>query len=193
MTLLDTLFAQGVRALREPRAAAADVIALAPPREALVPAMLLVTVISVLINAGAEAVAPTPLGRIPHFQLTVFLLVLFVSFAFAVCKTGQVLGGIGTCSDSLLLAVFFQAIFVPAQVLQVFLMVVSPFLASLLALFLFGFGIWVNLNFIAALHGFSTLGKAVGVMLLASVVVALIMAIVAPIIGINLFGGMSGV
>ena len=112
MTLLETLYSQGVRAWREPRAAAADVLALSPPREALIPAMLLVTVLSVIINAGAEAIAPSPLGAIPHFQLTVFMLALFVAFAMAVCKIGRAMGGIGHCSESLLLAIFFQAIFV---------------------------------------------------------------------------------
>ena len=193
MTLLETLYSQGVRAWREPRAAAADVLALSPPREALIPAMLLVTVLSVIINAGAEAIAPSPLGAIPHFQLTVFMLALFVAFAMAVCKIGRAMGGIGQCSDSLLLAVFFQAIFVPAQVLQVVLLAVSPIVASFFAVFLFFFGIWVNLNFIAALHGFSSLGKSLGVLILSSVAVAIIMMLVAPLIGISLFGGIPNV
>jgi len=188
MTLLDTLLAQGVRAWREPREAAADVMALGVPREAMVPGLLLIVVVSVIINALAEMLSPSPMSVISHFQMTVFLLVLFATFAFAVCKVGQAFDGAGSCSDSLLLAVFFQAIFVPAQMLQVVLIAVAPGLASLFALFLFGFGIWVNINFIAALHGYPTLGKAFGVLIAASFVVAIAMILVAPVIGISLFG-----
>ena len=108
MTLLDTLYSQGARAFREPRAAAADVMALGVPRDALVPALLLIVVLSVIINAVAEVIAPSPMSTVSHFQMTLFLLVLFATFAFAVCKVGQALGGVGTWQDSLLLAVFYR-------------------------------------------------------------------------------------
>lgn len=193
MNLLDTLFSQGVRAWREPRAAAADVIALGVPREALVPALLLVVVVSVIINAAAEAIAPSPMSVISHFQMTVFLLALFVTFAFAVCKVGQAMDGVGKCEDSLLLAIFFQAIFIPAQVLQVALMVAMPAIAGLFALFLFVFGMWVNVNFVSALHGFPTLGKGFGVLLIASFIVAVVMLLIAPLVGVSLLGELPNV
>ncbi|MEL7462414.1 MAG: hypothetical protein AAGJ39_15805, partial [Pseudomonadota bacterium] len=60
-----------------------------------------------------------------------------------------------------------------------------------LAIFLFG--LWVNVNFVAALHGFPGLGKALGVLVLASFVVAFVMAFAAPLIGISLFGGVPNV
>ena len=193
MTLVETLFSQGARAFREPRAAAADLIALGIPREVLLPAMLLVVVLSVIINAVAEALAPSLMSTVTHFQMTVFLLALFVAFALAMCKVGQALGGIGQCQDSLLLAVFFQAIFIPLQIFQVVLLAISPVLASFLALFLYVLGIWVNINFIAALHGYSSLGKAFGVMILSSLVVAVVMMLVAPLVGISLFGAVPNV
>lgn len=188
MTLLDSLISQGVRAFREPREAAADVIALGVPREALVPALMVVVILSVLVNAAAELVAPTPLATISHFQLAVFLLLLFASFAAAICKVGQMMGGMGTWQDSLLLAIFFQAVFLPAQALQVLLIIIVPPVASLFGLAIFLFGLWVNVNFVAALHGFPGLGKALGVLILASFVVAFVMAFAAPLIGISLFG-----
>ena len=189
MTLLDSLLSQGMRAWREPRQAAADVIALGVPRDALVPGLVVVVILSALINAAAEYLAPSPLGSLTHYQMAVFLLVLLAAFALGVCKIGQAMGGIGTCSDSLLLAVFFQAMFIPAQILQVVLMGTAPVLAGLLAMFLFFFGIWVNVNFIAALHGFPTLGKAVAVLVFASFVVAIALLGVAPLLGISLFAG----
>lgn len=193
MTLLEALYAQGARVFREPRAAAADVIALGVPREALVPGLFAIVIISVLINAVAEAIAPSPMSVISHFQMTVFLLVLFVTFAASVYKVGQAMGGVGTWQDSLLLSIFFQAVFIPAQVLQVILMATMPAVAGLFGLFLFVFGLWVNINFIAALHGFSSLGRAFGVLILGSFVVAVVMMLVAPLIGISFFGGVPNV
>ncbi|MEM8801138.1 MAG: YIP1 family protein [Pseudomonadota bacterium] len=193
MTLLDSLVSQGVRAFREPREAAADVIALGVPRDVLVPGLMVIVILSVMLNALGEAVAPTPLASITHFQMSVFLLILFVSFAAAVFKVGQAMGGLGEWQDSLLLAIFFQAVFLPAQALQVLLIIIVPPIASLFGLAIFLFGLWVNVNFIAALHGFPSLGKALGVLVLASVVVAFVMAFAAPLIGISLFGGAPGV
>lgn len=193
MTLIETLYAQGARAFREPRAAAADVIALGVPREALVPGLFAVVALSVLINAAAEMIAPSPMSMITPFQMTVFLLVLFVSFAAAVYKVGQAMGGVGTWQDSLLLAIFFQAVFIPAQVLQVILIATMPAVAGLFGLFLFVFGFWVNVNFIAALHGFTSLGRAFGVLILGSFVVAVVMILVAPLVGISILGGVPNV
>lgn len=188
MTLLDSLISQGVRAFREPRKAAADVIALGVPREALVPGLMVVVILSVVLNAVAEAVAPTPLGVISHFQLTVFLLILFVSLAASVYKVGQMMGGVGQWHDSLMLAIFFQAIFLPLQAMQVLLVITLPALASFLGLGIFVFGIWVNVNFVAALHGFPGLVKALAVLLLGSLVAGFIMAFAMPLIGISFFG-----
>ncbi|MEO1026572.1 MAG: hypothetical protein AAFX07_13565 [Pseudomonadota bacterium] len=146
MTLLDSLVSQGVRAFREPREAAADVIALGVPRDVLVPGLMVIVILSVMLNALGEAVAPTPLASITHFQMSVFLLILFVSFAAAVFKVGQAMGGLGEWQDSLLLAIFFQAVFLPAQALQVLLIIIVPPIASLFGLAIFLFGLWVNVN-----------------------------------------------
>ena len=180
MTLLESLYAQGVRALREPRAAAADVLALGIPREALVPGLFAVVAISVILNTISEMLAPSPFVVITPFQMMVLLTVMMTAFSFAVAKTGQYMGGLGTFQDSLLLMIFLQAMFLPAVALQIVLFVIFPALAGLFILVVMVFLTWVHVNFIAALHGFPTLGKAFGVLLMAVVLTFFVLMFVAP-------------
>ena len=192
MTLLDSLVAQGKRAFREPRAAAADMLALGFPKEALAPALLLVVVISVLLSAASDVIAPPPV-KMPYFKMAFLVLLIFTSFSFAIAKVGKMMGGVGTFPDSLLLAIFFQAVFIPVQALQIALLLFSAELSAFLAFGIIVFGFWININFIAALHGFESLGRALVVLLLASVGLAFFLAMVTPFLGISLTGGAVGV
>lgn len=180
MTLIDSLLSQGLRAFREPRAAAADVIALGIPREAMAPALFLVVVLSVILNSVIELLAPNPMIRMTPFQMSILVVVMMVAFAYTVFKAGQMMGGIGSFQDSLLLMVFLQALFLPAAALQVVLFFVSPGLAGLFIVAVMLFLTWVQINFIAALHGFSSIGPAIGVMIVAMVSTFAVMVLVAP-------------
>ena len=192
MTLFDSLIMQGKRAFREPRATAADVLALGVPKEALAPALLLVVVVSVLLSAASDMITPPPVAM-SYFRMALLMMIIFTSFSLAIAQVGKMMGGVGTFSDSLLLAIFFQAIFIPVQALQVVLMLVSIEVAALLSFAIIIFGFWVNVNFIAALHGFETLGRALAVLLFASFAVAIFLVLVTPLLGISLTGGAVGV
>ncbi len=180
MTLIESLYAQGVRALREPRAAAADVLALGIPREALVPGLFAVVAISVILNSLSETLAPSPFVVITPFQMVILLSVMMVVFSYSVTKAGHFLGGLGTFQDSLLLMIFLQAMFLPAVALQILLFVLMPTLAGLFILAVMIFLTWVHVNFIAALHGFPTLGRAFGVLVLAVIMTFFVLMFVAP-------------
>ena len=180
MTLIDSLLSQGIRALREPRAAAADVIALGVPREAMAPALLLVVALSVILNSVTQTLAPNPLVQMTPFQMTILVVVMMLAFAYTVFKAGQMMGGIGSFQDSLILMIFLQALFLPAAVIQVALFMVSPGLAGLFIVVVMLFLTWVQINFIAALHGFSSIGPAIGVMIMAMVSTFAVMVLVAP-------------
>lgn len=192
MTLIESLIAQGKRAFREPRQAAADVIALGFPREALAPALFLVVVISVLLTAAADMITSNPFAM-SYFRMALLITIIFLSFSFAIAKIGQMMSGVGTFPDSILLAIFFQAIFIPLQIVQIILLLFSPVLATFLAYAIVVIGFWINLNFIAALHGYQSLGRALGVLLLASVAVALCLVLITPLLGINIAGSAVGV
>ena len=182
MTLIESLYAQGVRALREPRAAGADIIALGVPREALAPGLFAVVAISVILNTVSEALAPSPFVIITPFQMAILLTLMMVSFSFAIAKIGQLMGGLGRFHDALLLMIFLQVMFLPAVALQLVLSVVTPALASLVTLVVMIFLTWVHLNFIAALHGFTSLGRSFGVLVLSVVATFFVLMFVAPLL-----------
>lgn len=192
MTLLDSLIAQGRRAFSEPRQAAADVLALGFPKEALAPALMLVVVVTVLLSALSDMIV-TPPFPMSYFRMALLMLIIFTSFSFAIAQIGKMMGGVGSFPDSLLLAVFFQAIFIPVQSIQIGLLLVSTEVSALLSFGIIIFGLWVNVNFIAALHGFQSLGRACGVFFLASVAVAVFLLLVTPFLGVSLTGGAVGV
>lgn len=182
MTLIESLYAQGVRALREPRAAGADIIALGIPREALAPALFAIVAISVILNTASEALAPSPFVIITPFQMAILLTVMMVVFSFAIAKTGQFMGGLGVFQDALLLMIFLQAMFLPAVALQLVLALVMPALAGLVMLVVMIYLTWVHVNFIAALHGFTSLGRAFGVLLMSVVVTFFVLMFIAPLL-----------
>ncbi len=180
MTLLDSLFAQAQRAYTEPRAAGADVLALGVPREVLVPALFTVVIFSVILNTISETLAPSPFVVITPFQMVMLLTVMLGVFSFAIAKAGQWLGGVGVFHDSLLLVIFQQAMFLPAVAIQLVLFIILPALAGLFILFVMIYLTWVQINFIAALHGFETLGRAIGVLLMAIGMTFIALMFVAP-------------
>jgi len=186
MTLLETLFAQTARAMREPREAAADIIALDVPREAVVPAFALMSLISVILLLLSEAVAPTVLSLWSPFQLTALFLLLYGGLAFTTCRIGRMMDGIGTCPDALLLITLMLAVFVPIKVVHTVFLVVSLPLAGLLSIFLFFYSIWINVMLVAALHGYENLGKAVAVSVLSWIAVGILLAFLGPLLGINM-------
>jgi len=175
MTLIESLYAQGIRALRQPRAAAADVLQLGVPREALAPALLLVAVLAVLLDYGLGfAIPDVTLAGSPFRMLFIYMAVT-VAFSVAVTVVGRWFGGSGTFEDALLLTIFLQAMLIPASALQIVLALVVPFVALL---FIFAVAVllfWIQVNFVAALHGFSGLGRAFAVTLIVSFAVALLL------------------
>ena len=79
-----------------------------------------------------------------------------VAFSFAIARIGQFMGGGGSFPDALLLMILLQVMFLHAAALQLVLAVVTPALAGLVTLAVMIFLTWVHLNFIAALHGFTS-------------------------------------
>ncbi len=176
MTLIESLIAQGVRALREPRAAAADILALGIPREALVPGLLLISIIGVVLDTVLMAAIPEVGLHQSPFRTAVFYMTTSVVFSLSLAQVGKWMGGLGGFQDALTLVAFMQAMLLPASAVQIVLAMASPQLAMVFMIGVGVFLIWVQINFVAALHGFRSLGRAFVVTLIASFVAFLIAA-----------------
>ncbi len=121
-----------------------------------------------------------PLIRIPF--VTALMQAGFLLLTVVACfQVGRGFGGRGSFADSLLVLVWLQTILIGLQILQLLVGVVMPLLADLLSLITLMATFWLVTHFIAALHGFRSLGLVflavivtlVGMVILMAVILAL--------------------
>ncbi len=178
-----------VQALKEPREAATTMLSMGVPRQALWPAFLLLVVLSVILMSVSNATSgPTGAAIFSPFALVGMSAIAGAASVFAVFRVGQLMGGTGSFEEALLLTVFLQGIIFVGQVIEVFLFFTLTPISSLFSIVLLVLTFWLNLNFIATLHGFSSLGRAFVVLLLASLAVAVVLGIAMQMAGVELVG-----
>ena len=185
--MLNLFLPVGRQALTEPREAAATILSMGIPREAYWPAFFLLVVLSVLLNEVMTLVSPIA-SDIPTMSPGVMgLLTALISAVsiWAVWKVGQTAGGTGSFEETLLLTVFLQSILFAGQLVELVLLLVVPVLAGLFSVGLVVFAFWLNINFIATLHGFASLWKAFGVLMMATLGVALVLIFLMTLTGIG--------
>ncbi len=187
MSLEQALFSIGRQAYREPREAAVRLLSLGVPREVIWPSFALIVLVSVVMGGLGDMLLPVPPDAVmSYFAMTMLLAVVFLSYALAVWKIGSKMGGKGSFEESLLVGVFFQAALLPAQFIQLLLAVFLPTLAGLYAIALLLFGIWINVNFIDALHGYASFMKSLGVLVLASFAAAIALMVTVALLGVSI-------
>ena len=185
--MLSAFLSLGRQALSEPREAASTLLSMGVPREAHWPAFFLLVILSVLLNEIVTLMSPVePLAFVlpPAVMVLLTALISAVSI-WAVWKVGQSMGGRGTFEETLLLTIFLQAILFAGQLVELGLMVVMPVLAGLFSIALIVFAFWLNINFIATLHGFASLWRAFAVLMLATLGVALVLVFLMTLTGIG--------
>jgi hypothetical protein len=179
------------QALREPREAATTLLSMGVPRSALWPAFgALVALSVILISVGglAPSAVPSATAIMSPFALATMSGIAGAASVFAVWKVGASMGGTGSLQETLLLTVFLQSIIFAGQLIELVLVFVMPPIAGLFSIGLVVLTFWLNINFIAALHGFPSLWKALGVLLLASLGVALVLIFAMSLFGVQVMG-----
>lgn len=176
-------------AYRDPREAAVRLLSLGLPGAAVWPAFGVIILVSVLVGGIGDTIAPPAAGQpVSYFLLCVLLGVIFLAFAVGVWKIGEAFGGKGSFEETMIVGIFFQAVLLPLQAVHLALAIVVPGVAGLFGILLLFYGVWVNVNFIDALHGFASFGKSLGVLILASFVAAIALLLVIVLVGGSLGG-----
>lgn len=190
MTLtLNNLVAMAWRSVKNPREGAAEVLALGIPREALWPALALVVVLSILLaNVAAllfagDAAAAMPVGPAATGFIQLALLVVMV---FAVFWIGRAMGGTGSFEESVLIVAWLQFIMVCLQVVQAGILVVSTSVAEIFGLLGVLLFLWLLTNFVAVLHGFSSLFQVFVMILISAFGIAFGLSIILTLIGVTM-------
>lgn len=183
-----TLISLARQGYREPREVGVQLLSLGVPREALWPAFGVVISLSVLMGAVRDLFYAAPEGaEVSYFALAAVLGAVFLTFLWGVWQAGRVMGGTGMFEESLLIGVFFQAMILPLQAVQIVLDIALPGLVEFYSIVLVIYGIWINAHLVDALHGFGSFGKSLAVLFIATCAAA-----VTLVLGISLLSQSFG-
>ncbi|MBF9060138.1 YIP1 family protein [Rhodobacterales bacterium HKCCSP123] len=178
-----------------PREGAETVLALGLPRQVLWLAFALVVVLSMLLGdilylvAGLpdDGALTGPLGASPVVMGLVQGAFLFL-MAHAVTHVGRMFGGTGRFEEALALVVWLQFIFICVQVLQLVAVIIVPPMAAIITLLAVGLFFWLLVNFIATLHGFTSLGMVFVMTILSGFTILFVLSLVLTLLGITFEG-----
>ena len=174
--------------IKTPQEGASAILNFAPNRVAIWYMLALVVILSVLLAQGTnllfggDVAGPFTMSPI---SLGIIQGVLLIVMIYATYWIGRAFGGSGSLEETMLLVTWLQFILVCVQVAQTLAMVVMPPFAGLIgvaALFIF---FWLLVNFIAVLHGFSSLGLVFAGIILSFIGIGFGLALILTLIGIT--------
>lgn len=154
--------------LRNPRAAAAQLINWQLPRGVIWMALVLVSCMNAILAGLSELMFPSP---VPLPSILMNPLMLFALLAGGLLVTvhvlhwaGRMVGGQGALEDVAIVLTWLQALRAVGQAAVVVLALVSPALAGMFAMAVMFVGLWIMANFIAQALSFASAWKAFGLM-----------------------------
>lgn len=185
-----SLVSLAISAVRNPREAASTLLSIGFPPSALMPALFLVVVLSVLLSLVGEAVGLQPPDGflLPPLAWTLLLCVGLGAYIFVLYQGGKAMGGTGSLAETTLLTIFWQFIMLLAQVLQLILWIVAPPLAGLFFFAVLLIAFWIEINFIDVLHGYGSLMKSAALFFLVLVGLAILFVPLLPMTGLSASG-----
>jgi len=191
-----------VQTLRTPDEAATRLLALNLPRRWLWMAMALMCVLNSIVYSVSLQLSPpsdpAALAMIPPaFQspvlFTMFLFGALVITVFVLQWIGQAMGGKAELGDILVLLTWLQVMRFLFQLSILILSLVSLTLSAVLVLVGSIWAIYILAVFLNTAHRFDNLGKALGVMVLALVSIAVGLTLILGALGAAILGGTGNV
>ncbi|WP_333712228.1 YIP1 family protein [Yoonia sp.] len=183
--------------IAEPSDTARKVIAMEVPKQALWTGLVLVAVLNVVLLSFLQFISPAPQGAtaggfvLSPFAYAMIIGVFLVLFVLGTHAVGRFFGGIGTQEATLAIIVWFQAVSLTLEAVQVVLVLISPVIGSLFGLLSLGVLLWVFVNFVNVLHAFDSVGKAIFTIVLALLLTALGAGLVLAALGIGPSGAFA--
>ncbi len=171
---------------RNPQAAARWLMGQGWPMSARWMALLLTVVVAALLAFVASALAPTAvegdarvvdLTRFPMIIAGIQLVAMVVA-AGLMASVGRMFGGRGRFEDALLLVVWIEVLLLVVQAVQVVLGLAMPAVAGLLGLAAIVLFLWLTVQFVKALHGFTNSFKVVLVMVATMITVGFVLSFI---------------
>jgi hypothetical protein len=94
-------------------------------------------------------------------------------------------GGTGSFEESALLVIWLQFILICVQVIQIATLFVLPPLAGLITIIAIALYLWLLVNFIAVLHGFTSLGMVFVATLLSAFALLFVFSLILSVLGLG--------
>ena len=155
-----TLLRMARDTVADPRDGAKRLLDLDFPREALWTAFGLVLVLSLLVGGVMEALVGMSEAGGSNLAVGLFQGTMMLAAVFAIDRIGRACGGQGDFDGGLTLVVWLMFILLLVQVAQLLsILLFLPVIALLLGVAGIGLFFWLLTNFVAVLHGFSSLGR----------------------------------
>lgn len=176
------------RAATDPRGAFRDLRALDLPRATLWEALLLLTILRVLfigLAGGGRFVVPfgtTPV-EVSALAYTMVLISGFVVMVFLIHYTGRAMGGRGDFRGAMAVTLLVEVLSLALVVIQLVLGLFSLALSGLAGLVALPIVLFCSLAYIDELHGFGSLWKAAGMVVLSIIGLSLGLSLLLTLIG----------
>lgn len=188
---LGTLLRLARDTVSNPREGAVTVLSFAPGPRALWLMLALVVVVSLILGeilflltgGAAGATLPGAAGR-GALALGLVQAALLVIIMHAIHRIGRLFGGTGRFEEAMLLVIWLQFIFICVQIVQLAALVLLPPVAGLVTLLAIGLFFWLLVNFIAVLHGFTSLGMVFVMTLFSGVALLFALSLVLTLLGL---------
>lgn len=175
--------------LRSPKEGATEVLRIAPERATLWMAFALMIVVSLMMGEIVGLLIAPPTDGPLTDQSSLVLGLMQGAFLFltvhAITYIGRLCGGTGDFNGALALMTWLQFVFLLIQVVQLFLLLVSPPMAGIITLLAIGLFFWLLINFIAVLHAFESLGMVFFMTLVSFVGIIFTLSIVLTVLGLT--------
>jgi hypothetical protein len=190
------LVAAALATLRDPRAAAARVMAENLPAPVLWTMLVAVVAVSIVLGQGsmifATGGAPVdnPYLANPMVMWGLQLALLFV-MVHAIHRIGRGMGGQGVFEDTLALVVWLQFVMACLQLVQTAALFVLPPLADIIGIVGLVIFLWLLTHFTAAAHGFTQLGPVFLMILISAFGITFVLSLVLAMLGIVVPGDFS--
>lgn len=187
-----------VQTVKAPQEGASTILSLGLTRDILSQLLALVVVLSVLVGqlgvilmgGGMEDGAMTgPFVMSPLMATAVQMMILFILIV-SVHVIGRALGGTGSFEESLALVTWLQFILLCLQVLQIVAIVVFPTLGALIGIASIVLFLWLLINFVAVIHGFTSLGLVFAGVLISAFGILFGMSLVLAMLGLSIPGSL---
>lgn len=199
MTLtLNNLLSLVIQTIKAPQEGASTILSMGLPRDVLLQLLTLVVVLSVIagqlgvfaLGGGFEDGAMTGPFILSPLMAAFIQLALLIVLVSAVHGIGRALGGTGSFEESLALVTWLQFILLCLQVLQFVALILVPVLGGLIGLASIALFMWLLVNFVAVIHGFTSLGLVFAGVLISAFGILFAMSLVLAMLGLSIPGSL---